>query len=225
MKKILSLTFFLFIIASNINPLLAETYSQTFTKDDKTYIVTKTIEDGIITIETKVYDSSGNLLKTNIVTKEAKPSPVKEVAYPTKSVAPKPTSTLAPLKISPEPVEEKSTLEPKVSSYLQSKFPLEINSDSGNLIATTDMGDIEIKIKPSVVVKLAEKEGMNIISEVKLFQSGSELKYQITGSKKEKLLAIYEVYLPLSLTYNTDNANLEKTYQSSLTKLIDFLSF
>ena len=113
MKRIFLFLFLLLVFLGNINTVSAETYTYTFTKEDKTYIVTKTIEEGKITIETKTYDASGQLVDTKITEKVAEPTPAKELLYPTKTV----TKTLE--KISPVPT--KALLEvppPIIKTYL-----------------------------------------------------------------------------------------------------------
>src|SRR3989304_5582092 len=202
MKRIFLFLFLLLVFLGNINTVSAETYTYTFTKEDKTYIVTKTIEEGKITIE------------------GAEPTPAKELLYPTKTV----TKTLE--KISPVPT--KALLEvppPIIKTYLQSDFPLEVSKETGNLLVKSSSGDKELLNDPEIVVKKAEDLGLDLIAEVKLIEDSSGIKYLVSGTKKEKLLALFEVYLPTSFVFNPDNGKLEKIEQTSLIKITDLLSF
>ena len=225
MLKVTIFTIFLLFV-SVTQTVFAETYSQTFTKNDKTYIVTKTIENGVVTIETKIYDPQGNLLDSKKVVKDAKPQPEKEtVDYPTKKITPIPTPIITQeVELTPTPIEEQIQPKPQTSSYLRTNFPLEVSSQTGNLVITTGSGDKELMTSPDSVARLAESKGISIISEISIMEENGEFKYLLNGVKKGKFLAIFEVYLPTIMVFNADTGLLEKTEQSSLVRIADFLS-
>lgn len=224
MKKITTLLIFSLLLLASITPALAETYTQTFTKEDRTYVTIKTIENGIIRIETKIYSASGELIKTEVTEKVQEPTPVKEKVYPTKTTTPKPIVTKTPERVSPTPKPEDETSKPSVSAFLQSDLPLDISSKSGNLIVKTESGDKELTRGPEEIMEKAEGEGMDRVAEVKLIEASHGLKYEVSGTKQEKLLGVIDVYLPTILTYNVDDGGLEKVEQSTLVKLTDLFS-
>ena len=104
-------------------------------------------------------------------------------------------------------------------------FPLEVSKETGNLLVKSSSGDKELLNDPEIVVKKAEDLGLDLIAEVKLIEDSSGIKYLVSGTKKEKLLALFEVYLPTSFVFNPDNGKLEKIEQTSLIKITDLLSF
>lgn len=78
---------------------------------------------------------------------------------------------------------------------------------------------------PEEVVKSAGIQGLDIIAEVKLGQEANRLKYLISGTKKERFMAVFGIYLSTTLVYDTDNGVLEKVEQTTLIKIADLLSF
>ena len=216
---------FQFIFIAGFGDVFAETYTNTFTKEDRTYIVTKTIQDGKIIIETKVYDITGQLLKTDVVEKTEKPSPIKEYVYPSKTVTKTPVNTTTQKSISPSPKPTDGIIKPTTSSSLQTDLPIEVSSQSGNLVVKLTSGDKELLTSHEAIVNKAGELGLDLIDEVKLIQGESGLQYFVRGTKKEMFLAVFEVYLPTSYIFNTDNGGLEKVEQNTLIKLADVFSF
>jgi len=218
---ILALIFGFVLFLGSTSLIFAQTYTATFTKDNKTYIVTKTVQGDKVIIETKIYDESGNLLDTNVVEKVLQPPPVKQITYPTKTIIPTITKKVS-ASSSPTPIQKPP--KSSVSAYLQTDVPIEVSSKSGNLVAKTASGEKELTTTPEAAMKKAEEQGLDIVAEVKLVQGTGGLQYLISGTKKEKFLALMEVYLPTSLVYNVENGGLESVQQSSLIKLADLLS-
>lgn len=215
----------LFLFAADFGNVFAETYTNTFTKEDRTYIVTKTIQDGKITIETKIYDQTGQLLKTDIVEKTAKPSPVKEYVYPSKAVTNTPVVTTTQKNISPSPKPTVEISKPTTSSSFLTELPIEVSSQSGNLVVKLTSGDKELLTSPEAIINKAGELGLDLIDEVKLIQTENGFQYFVKGTKREMFLAVFEVYLPTSYVFNTDSGGLEKVEQKTLIKLTDVLSF
>ena len=225
--KVFAFLFFLFIFhfTVGLGDVFSETYTNTYTKEDRTYIVTKTIQDGKITIETKIYDQTGQLLKTDVVEKTAKPSPVKEYVYPSKTVTRTPVTATTQKTISPSPKPTGEISKPTTTSSFQTELPIEISSQSGNLVVKLTSGDRELLTSPEDIVNKAGELGLDLIDEVKLIQAERGLQYFVKGTKREMFLAVFEVYLPTSYIFNTDSGGLEKVEQKTLIKIADVLSF
>lgn len=223
MVKILFAVILLFLVGTFLS-VNAEVYTQTLTKDGKTYITTKTIDGTKITIETKIYDVNGVLLDTQVVYKEVTVTPVKESVYPTKTITQIPTlkpTTNPDITKSPTPGSEpKSTL-----VTVQSEHEVTISEDSGNLVIETAGGEQEVKVKPEVVSQQSQLKGLDQINEITLIEEDGTLKYVVSGVKKEKFLAIFEVFLPTTFVYNAQTGELEKTNQERGIKIADFFSF
>lgn len=232
MKKAVVVLIIIVGLFSNTRLVAAQTYTHTFTKDGNSYVVTKTISEGKVTIKTRIYDSSGNLINTKVVEKDAKPTPVKEITdYSTKSVTPAtkepssketPDSTNTPV---PTKIPELKKTVSSTSYTLRSDLPLSVDEESGSIMVETEEGGVEVKTSPETIVGNAALAGLDLINELKLVASDGELKYVVKGNKQEKFLAIIKVNLPTSLIYATDTGVLEKVDQTPAVKLIDLLSF
>ncbi|KKT33098.1 hypothetical protein A2394_01065 [Candidatus Woesebacteria bacterium RIFOXYB1_FULL_42_36] len=125
-----------------------------------------------------------------------------------------PTGTPRPIKplLSPIPAPVK----------VQSGILLEVN-ESGKLVAETDSIKKVLAKNPEEITGLAKNQGLDEVTELNLNESAGEFKYVVNGNKIEKLLLVFRVSLPTALTFS-DSGKLEKSIQSPLVKLIDFLS-
>ncbi|KKS95099.1 MAG: hypothetical protein UV71_C0012G0020 [Microgenomates group bacterium GW2011_GWC1_43_13] len=90
-------------------------------------------------------------------------------------------------------------------------------------MAETDSIKKVLAKNPEEITGLAKNQGLDEVTELNLNESAGEFKYVVNGNKIEKLLLVFRVSLPTALTFS-DSGKLEKSIQSPLVKLIDFLS-
>lgn len=200
-----------------------DVYTYTFEKEGLKYVTTKTITESLITIETKVYDSQGNLIKTDVKTKIPQPTPVKEIVYPEKdSVPPSENSKIVTPTVKPLPT---SIPAKTPTSVVKSELPIVVNEETGELEAERAGGLVSINQTPPEVIENAKTLGIDVIDEIKLIEEGNRIKYTIEGNKVQKFLGVFEIYLPTSLVYDAEGGTVEKIEQSNWVKFADILSF
>jgi hypothetical protein len=217
-----------FVLSSPVQILAstayAEAVSQTFTKNGNTYVTTKTIVNDQITIVTKIYDSSGNLIDTKTVNKTVTNPPTKEITYPVKNPTlipskPQVIPTLPPT-VSPTP-----TPVPQNNFTVKSDSLLTVDPETGKISLDTENGSLQFNTTPEQIMANAAVAGLKIVNELKLTaKTAGGFAYQVTGTKQEKLLTLFQVKLPTVLIYNPDTGILEKIDQSLTTKILDLLS-
>lgn len=222
-NKLIALLFLSSLIFPlNANAISTEAMTQTVTKGDRTYVTTKTIVNNQMTIVTKIYDTSGNLLDTQTVNRTLTTPPTKEMIYPTKTVTVKPSAipSLPPI-ISPTP-----TTVPQNNFQLESNSPITVDPETGKISVQNGEEKKQFNVTPEQIMANAQKQGLTVIGQVKLNQQNQgKYTFQVTGEKQEKFLALIQVKLQTTLNYNPDTGSLENTDQSLSTKILDLLSF
>jgi hypothetical protein len=238
MKHILSLILGAIMVMGTTSLVAAQTYTNTFTKDGKTYIQTKTVTPDKIVIETKIYDESGQLLSTKVTEKDPPPPPVKKQTEPTtKPAAPAPTTkpvttptalptpTSVPVPVEPETEELPAPgVEVLSTTQMSTNFPLYMNEDTGNLVVQTGFGEFELRVKPEMIAAKAWERGLNVAGAVRVEESQGKLVYVAEGYRERKLLALIPLKLSAKHTYDLETGELELVEQSRWAQIAGWFS-
>lgn len=114
----------------------------------------------------------------------------------------------------------------------ESQFPVSVNKTTKELTITTPNGAKVVAVLPDAAVE--NMLGQNVIDrilgangqlvQVKVDANGN-LFYEISGVKDEKLLGLFSVAIPKTLSVSTQTGDLTSINQDTLSKLLDALSF
>ncbi len=187
--------------------VLAESATQTFTKNGLRYVVTKTIENGQTTIVTNIYDESGNLVDSKTVTKDAKQQPVKERTTPTQKPGDetsRPTPTTTPLVRPTAPVNP--TIEPVVP---------ERNPVQPSITPNTERGNTN-----NVITGNAEAR----ITEIREDMKDARL-LRVQAQEQKRLLGLFRVSVNKELEFNSQTGEVREKMLSIRDYIMEFLSF
>ena len=104
--------------------------------------------------------------------------------------------------------------------------PMKIDSSTGKIKVTTAKGDVVLKYMPDVIVKkIKEKGSMDLVNKVEL-QDDNQLKYRVQGVDFQKLLGIFTVDIPMSLTYDSQTGSLlSESTDGFFSKILNIFSF
>lgn len=222
---LLSLSVFFAPVQVFASTAYAEAVSQTVTKNGKTYTTTKTIVGDQMTIVTKIYDSSGALIDTQTVNKTLTNPPAKEMVYPTKNPGLLPSKKPSAIPTLPPTVSPTPTSVPQNDFTLQSELPVTVDPETGRISLQNGDQTLQFKTTPEQIMANAKAAGLNALEQVRLTTNNTgRYSFQVSGTKQEKFLALVQVKLQTTLSYNPDTGQLEKTDQSLATRILDLLS-
>lgn len=110
-----------------------------------------------------------------------------------------------------------------------SMFPLTVDDETGDIFVNTPVGLIELNAMPDSIVQRAQlSDDIDDVTSVELGTSdeNTTLEYILVGEKREKLLGLFELQIPVELIYDAESGDfLEAGERSFRTKILELFSF
>src|SRR3989304_8513084 len=107
------------------------------------------------------------------------------------------------------------------------KFRAEMSllAQTGQVFVDTGFGKVELATLPDEAVNALKEAGVDNVYQLELEDDEGELKYIIKGTKKEKLLGLFNVEIPADAVVLVENSSISEIKESFFAKLLDLLSF
>ncbi|PJA87104.1 MAG: hypothetical protein CO141_01185 [Candidatus Moranbacteria bacterium CG_4_9_14_3_um_filter_42_9] len=105
------------------------------------------------------------------------------------------------------------------------KFPISVDPQTGQVFVDTGFGKVELTTLPDEAVNALKEAGVDNVYQLELENDEGELKYIIKGTKKEKLLGLFNVEVPADAVVLVENSSISEIKESFFAKLLDLLSF
>ncbi len=107
----------------------------------------------------------------------------------------------------------------------RSDYPMTVDATTGRIEVVTRSGELTLKALPDTIVETAKSQDqIDIVSDMEINED-SGLKYELTGTKYEKLFGAFTVEIPLILSYSAESGSFMNVQQGLWSKTIDVFSF
>lgn len=110
-----------------------------------------------------------------------------------------------------------------VSSY--TSLPVKLNDDTGEIYIVDGSSEYLLNTYPDEISEDFESKYDIEDVELEVKVEGNKLVYELDSTKIEKLLGLFEVEIPLLVTYDADTGTFLSSSQDFVSKVLDILSF